>query len=99
MVSQSPGDHETFGVIEPDPEKLKPGMTGIGELVEIRDSAGTKLARLIVGKEDKRQGGASPAGGKKLRFVRKAGQDPVYRVEIDTSKFTKKFSDWIEKIF
>lgn len=97
MVSQSPGDHETFGVIEPDPEKLKPGMTGIGELVEIRDSAGTKLARLIVGKEDKRQGGASSAGGKKLRFVRKAGQDPVYRVEIDTSKFTKKFSDWIEK--
>jgi hypothetical protein len=32
-----------------------------------------------------------------LRFVRKAGQDPVYRVEIDTSKFTTRFGDWIEK--
>jgi hypothetical protein len=32
-----------------------------------------------------------------LRFVRKAGQDPVYRVEIDTSKFTTTFGDWIEK--
>ena len=96
VVSQSPVDHETFGVIEPDPEKIKPGMTGIGELVEVRDAAGTKIARLIIGKEDKRPG-PSAAGGKKLRFVRKAGQDPVYRVEIDTSKFTTRFDDWIEK--
>ena len=33
VVSTSPADHETFGVIEPDPEKIKPGMTGIGELI------------------------------------------------------------------
>jgi len=96
-VSRSPADHETFGVIEPDPEKIKPGMTGIGELVEIRDASGTKIARLIVGKEDKRSSTAAAAGGKGLRFVRKAGQDPVYRIEIDTSKFTTRFDDWIEK--
>jgi len=95
-VSTSAADHETFGVIEPDPDKIKPGMTGVGELIEIRDAGGSKLARLVVGKEDKRPG-VSPAGGKKLRFVRKAGQDPVYRVEIDTSKFTTRFDDWIEK--
>ncbi|MCX7412537.1 MAG: DUF4340 domain-containing protein [Planctomycetia bacterium] len=94
VVSQSPVDHETFGVIEPDPEKIKPGMTGIGELVEVRDAAGTKIARLIIGKEDKRPAGAA---GRTLRFVRKAGQDPVYRIEIDTSKFTTQFDDWIEK--
>lgn len=95
VVSTSPGDHETYGVIEPDADKIKPGMTGVGQLVEIRDAAGTKLARLIIGKEDKRPG--SNDGGRSLRFVRKAGQDPVYRVELDTSKFSSRFSDWIEK--
>jgi hypothetical protein len=84
-------------VIEPDPEKIKPGMTGIGELVEVRDAAGTKIARLVVGKEDKRPAMGDAGAGKKLRFVRKAGQDPVYRIEIDTSKFTTRFDDWIEK--
>ena len=97
VVSTSPADHETFGVIEPDPEKIKPGMTGIGELVEVRDAAGTKIARLVIGKEDKRPSAGLGAGGKALRFVRKAGQDPVYRIEIDTSKFTTRFDDWIEK--
>ena len=96
VVSDSPGDHETYGVIEPDPEKVKVGMTGVGQLVEIRDASGNKLARLIVGKEDKR-----PASGdgapRSLRFVRRAGQDRVYRVELDTSKFTTRFDDWIEK--
>lgn len=96
IVSSSAADHETYGVIEPDPEKIKPGMVGVGELIEIRDGGGSKLARLVVGKEDKRPG-TSAAGGKKLRFVRKAGQDPVYRVEIDTSKFSTRFDDWIEK--
>jgi hypothetical protein len=96
VVTTSAADHETYGVIEPDPEKIKAGMVGVGELIEIRDAGGNKLARLVVGKEDKRPG-SSAAGGKKLRFVRKAGQDPVYRVEIDTSKFTTRFDDWIEK--
>ncbi|MCE9631420.1 MAG: DUF4340 domain-containing protein [Planctomycetia bacterium] len=97
VVSDSPGDHETYGVIEPDPEKIKVGMTGVGQLVEIRDASGNKLARLIVGKEDKRPAGAAGAGGRSLRFVRRAGQDRVYRVELDTSKFSTKFDDWIEK--
>jgi len=97
VVSDSPGDHETFGVIEPDPEKVKVGMTGVGQLVEIRDASGNKLARLIVGKEDKRPAGAGASSGRTLRFVRRAGQDRVYRVELDTSKFTTKFDDWIEK--
>ena len=96
VVSKSPADHETYGVIEPDPEKIKPGMTGVGQLVEIRDGSGNKLARLIIGKEDKRRMGGD-GFGRTLRFVRKVGQDPVYRVEIDTSKFTTSFGDWIEK--
>jgi len=96
VASQSPGDHENFGVIEPDPEKLKPGMTGVGELVEISDASGGKLARLVVGKEEKRTN-APAIGGRPLRYVRKAGQDPVYVVELDLSKFPTDFSQWIEK--
>lgn len=94
-VSDSAADHETYGVIEPDADKIKPGMTGVGQLVEIRDAGGAKLARLIIGKADKRPAGAE--GGRSLRFVRRAGQDPVYRVELDTSKFSSRFGDWIEK--
>jgi len=97
VVSDSPGDHETYGVIEPDPEKVKVGMTGVGQLVEIRDASGNKLARLIVGKEDKRPASGDGSQGRTLRFVRRAGQDRVYRVELDTSKFTTRFDDWIEK--
>lgn len=96
VVSTSPGDHETYGVIEPDPEKIKVGMTGVGQMVEIRDASGNRLARLIIGKEDKRPAGGQ-GGERTLRFVRKSGQDPVYRVELDTSKFTSTFDDWIEK--
>jgi len=96
VVSTSPGDHELYGVKEPDADKVAVGETGVGQLIEIRDASGNKLARLIVGKEFKRPAGAGPAG-RTIRFVRKAGQDPVYRVELDTSKFTTKFDDWIEK--
>ncbi len=96
VVTDSPAEHETFGVIEPDPQKIEAGMTGVGKLVEIRDEAGATLARLIVGKEDRQPAGAA-GGTRMLRFVRKAGQDRVYRVEIDTSKFTTRFDDWIEK--
>jgi len=94
VVTDSPGDHAELGVIEPDPQKVKIGETGVGQLVEIRDAAGNKLARLVVGKADKPTG---PPGGRTLRFVRRAGQDRVYRVELDTSKFSTKFDDWIEK--
>jgi len=96
VVSDKPGDHETYGVIEPDAEKIEVGMTGVGQLVDIRDGSGNRLARLVIGKEVKRSGTQS-ASGRTLRYVRKAGQDPVYLVEIDTSKFTTRFEDWIEK--
>jgi hypothetical protein len=96
VVSTSPGDHELYGVKEPDADKVQVGETGVGQLVEIRDASGNKLARLIVGKEFKRPVG-SDAAGRTIRFVRRAGQDPVYRVELDTSKFSTTFDDWIEK--
>jgi len=95
VVTERAADHEVYGVIEPDQDKIKPGMTGVGQLIEIRDASGSKIARLVIGKEDRQAGVGS--GSRRLRFVRKAGQDPVYRVELDTSKFTTRFGDWIEK--
>ncbi|MGA0040324.1 MAG: hypothetical protein ACO3NZ_10785, partial [Pirellulales bacterium] len=68
VVTDSPAEHETFGVIEPDPQKIEAGMTGVGKLVEIRDEAGATLARLIVGKEDRQPAGAA-GGTRMLRFV------------------------------
>ncbi|MFM9195430.1 MAG: DUF4340 domain-containing protein, partial [Planctomycetia bacterium] len=72
-------------------------LLGLPFLVEALEPDERPLGVLVVvGKEDKRRmGGDAP--GRTLRFVRKAGQDPVYRVEIDTSKFTTSFGDWIEK--
>jgi hypothetical protein len=96
VKSTSPGDHELYGVKEPDAEKVAVGETGVGQLVEIRDASGNKLARLIIGKEFERPVGTD-AAGRTLRYVRKAGQDPVYLVELDTAKFTTKFDEWIEK--
>jgi hypothetical protein len=96
VVSTSPGDHETYGVIEPDADKVKAGETGVGRLVDIRDGSGNRLARLVIGNEYKPPAGADP-GTRPMRYVRKAGQDPVYLVALDTSKFTTKFDDWIEK--
>jgi len=96
VVSNNPGDHELYGVLEPDPEKVRVGSTGVGRLVEIRDASGNKLARLIVGKEIA-QPGRPAGGGKALRYVRRSGQDPVYRMELDLGKFSTSFGDWIEK--
>ncbi len=96
IISTSPGDHETYGVIEPDGDKVKAGETGVGQLIEITDASGNRLARLVIGKEDTRPAGRDATGGT-LRYVRRAGQDPVYVVAIDPTKFTTTFDDWIEK--
>jgi len=96
VVSTEAGKHEEYGVLEPDPEKVKVGSTGVGRLIEIRDASGNKLARLIVGKEIKKPGQAASMG-KTLRYVRRAGQDAVYSMELDLGKFSTSFGDWIEK--
>jgi hypothetical protein len=89
VESQSPGDHAMYGVVEPDPKKLKSGDTGVGKKVTLRDKSNKSLVSLVIGKEVPDREG--------LRYVRRAGQDPVYVVEIKTDKISTKFEDWIEK--
>ncbi|MCH7988713.1 MAG: DUF4340 domain-containing protein [Planctomycetes bacterium] len=89
IATDKASEHELFGVVEPDREKINVGATGVGTLVTMKNAEGNDLARMIIGKKvpDKDE----------LRYVRKAGQDRVYTVKVDTGKLSTKFEDWIEK--
>ncbi len=89
IASTRPGDHELYGVLDPDPKTVGPGSVGIGTRVTMKDAKDNVLADLIIGKADKDQ----PA----VRYVRKADRDQVYKVVIQTDKLSTKFGDWIEK--
>ena len=80
--------HEEFGVIDPTSSDLG-GAEGVGTRVIMKNQSDKDLLSLIIGKEvpDRTD----------LRYVRRAGQDPVYTVGLDTGKLTTKFEDWIEK--
>lgn len=89
VASEVAADQELFGVVEPTESRVEAGDKGFGMLVAFQDKKGDDLARLIVGKK--------VANTENQRFVRKAGQDVVYVVELNTDKLTTNFSDWIEK--
>ena len=81
--------HASYGVIEPDVEKLTAGATGVGTRVTMQDEKGDRLVDMIIGLEVKDQPGQ--------RYVREVGRDPVYMVKIDPSKLSTRFQDWIEE--
>lgn len=89
VASTSDADHEGYGVIDPTSPKLRPGQKGVGTRVTMSDEQNKPLADLIVGKAVK--------GAEGQRYVREAGRALVYAVEIDRSKLSTNFDDWIEK--
>ena len=89
VVTEEPGEHEMFGVIEPNKETTKLGDQGVGVVVGLEDDKGNELARLIIGGEVRNSEGH--------RFVRVPSQDIVYDVEIDPERLSTKFADWIEE--
>jgi hypothetical protein len=89
VVSDLPGDQKIYGVVTPDPAKLKVGETGVGTRVTVRDGSDKVLADLVIGKAVK----DSP----QQRYVREAGRDAIYTVAVSTNEFSTKFGDWIEK--
>src|SRR3954454_10165293 len=89
VVSNNAGDHEQYGVIDPLQPKLDAGQKGVGTRVTMSDEAGKPLVDLIVGK--------AVRDAEKQRYVRQAGQDVVYVIEIDPAKLSTSFEDWIEK--
>jgi hypothetical protein len=89
MATDRPGDHKLFGVVEPDPDKLKPGDTGVGTRVEMRDENDEVLVSLVIGKKVPDQ--------EELTYVRPTGRDQVYTVKLKADKISTKFEDWIEE--
>ena len=81
--------HGMYGVLDPQAKDLKPGATGVGMHVTMKDAAGKAILDLIIGK---------PVPGRtELRYVRKAGETSVYEVAAKTDRLSTKFEDWVEK--
>ncbi len=89
VAGDSPGDHELFGVVAPDPNLLKVGATGVGTLVTMKDLSGKTLVSLIIGNQVPDQPG--------LHYVRRKGEDAVYVVSLQADKLSTRFEDWIEE--
>jgi hypothetical protein len=88
-VTDNPGDHALYGVVDPDPETLEAGATGVGMRVIMRNAEGEELLNLIIGKE--------VPGREGLRYVRRRKEPQVYVVALRTDKLSTKFEDWIER--
>ncbi len=89
IASKNAGDHEQYGVIDPQSPKLEPGQKGVGTRVTMSDEQGKPLVDLILGK--------SVRNADTQRYVREAGRDVVYIIAIDPAKLSTNFEDWIEK--
>ncbi len=89
IVSDSPGQHAEYGVVEPTTSAASATAEGVGQLVTIRGASDKVLANLIIGVADKEK--------TELRYVRIPGRDRVYLVNLDPSVFSTEFADWIEK--
>ncbi len=87
IVSDSPSDHELYGVI--DPTQAEPGAVGVGMRVTLGSETGRTLADLIIGKPVKDQDDQ--------RYVREPGRVRVYLCAIETEPFSTRFEDWIER--
>ncbi len=89
VASKNAGDHEQYGVIDPLSPKLSPGQKGVGTHVTMSDAQNKPLVDLIVGKPVRDREGQ--------RYVREAGRDAVFVIEIDPAKLSTDFENWIEK--
>ncbi len=89
MVSDNLGDQQEYGVVDPDPNAVKVGATGVGIKVIMKDQAGKDLLALVIGKEVRDRPGQ--------RYVRKVGDAAIYVVEAKTDKLSTKFDNWIER--
>ena len=87
IVSDSPRDHELYGVI--DPTQPEAGAVGVGMRVTLASETGRPLADLIIGKPVK--------GQDDQRYVREPGRVRVYLCAIETEQFSTRFEDWIER--
>jgi hypothetical protein len=88
-VSDQAGNHEDFGVLDPTSDQLGRGAQGVGTRVTLSDNGGEDLADFIIGKKVD----SAPS----QYYVRRAGNDQVYTVELKPEGLSTKFEDWIER--
>ena len=89
VASEKKSDHKTFGVVRPNADDASIGDEGIGKLVTLKDEQGKTLAEIVIGKEVQGQEGQ--------RYVRAGKLDQVLVVEIDPSKMSTDFADWVDR--
>ena len=70
VESDSPGDHELFGVLDPTAKTLQAGAVGVGTRVTMKGKKAATLIDLIIGKK------VEGTSEKEVHYVRRAGQDP-----------------------
>ena len=87
LATQSAAEHDKFGVVEPS-ANLDVGQSGVGTRVTLLKGDGSSLVDLVVGKSVK--------DAENQRYVRRANQDVVFVVELDSESLSTKFEDWIE---
>ena len=85
----APATRRCIGVITPDPQELKPGPTGVGTRVTLKDGKDKVLADLVIGKEVRTSRTCAT-------FARPTATRST-RSAIKTDKLSTKFDDWIEK--
>ena len=89
VVSESAGDHEQYGVVDPLSPKLEAGQKGVGTHVTISDIHNEPLVDLIIGRAVKDAPGQ--------RYVREGNRDIVYVIEVNPEPLATDFEKWIEK--
>ena len=89
-ASEAAGEHKDFGVL--DPSKAQPGDKGVGKMIALKNSSGSNLAQLIIGRPVEGLGN--------VHYVRKPSENNVYTAELqNVNDVTTKFVDWVEKDF
>ena len=84
------GEHKDFGVL--DPSKAQAGDKGVGKMISLKNSSGSNLAQLIIGR--------AVDGLGNVHYVRKPGENNVFTAELqNVNDVTTKFVDWVEKDF
>ena len=89
-ASEVAGEHKDFGVL--DPSKAQAGDKGVGKMISLKNSSGSNLAQLIIGR--------AVDGLGNVHYVRKPGENNVFTAELqNVNDVTTKFVDWVEKDF
>ncbi|MCA9258291.1 MAG: DUF4340 domain-containing protein, partial [Planctomycetales bacterium] len=88
VQSELAQDHVEYGVVDPLSSGLDSTSEGVGTRVTMTNAKDETLVDMIIG--------AKVKDAEEQYYVRNSNQDVVYVVNLDPSKLTTSFEDWIE---